>query len=61
MSIGGDGLFVLMSFLPIIVMLALIIFIIYFVIKIIKFMNAKTKADQIRNEKMDQLINMLRR
>ena len=43
-------------FIPFIIYLAIFIFSIYFVIKIIKFMNAKIKLDQERNQKIDELI-----
>ncbi len=56
---GGDGVFLLFTFLPIIFSLALIVFGIYFIIKIVKFMNAKTKADQERNERLSELIDAI--
>ncbi|KRF50534.1 hypothetical protein [Peribacillus butanolivorans] len=56
---ASDGVFVLLTFLPIIFYLVLTVFGIYFVIKVIKFMNAKTKSDQERNEKIDQLIKVV--
>jgi hypothetical protein len=52
------GVFVVLTFLPIILYLVLTGFGIYFVIKVIKFMNAKTKSDQERNEKIDELIKV---
>ncbi|MEF2097024.1 hypothetical protein V3595_20595 [Bacillus sp. CFBP9009] len=55
---GGDGLFALVAFLPIIFCLVITGFSIYFVIKVIKFMNEKTKLDRERNEKLDELIKV---
>ncbi|MFP3512641.1 hypothetical protein SB775_24055 [Peribacillus sp. SIMBA_075] len=55
---GGDGLFALIAFLPIIFCLVITGFSIYFVIKVIKFMNEKTKLDRERNEKLDELIKV---
>ncbi len=54
-----NGVFVLLAFLPVILSLVIIGFGIYFVIRIIKFMNAKTKLDQERNEKLDELIKII--
>ncbi|MED4697259.1 hypothetical protein [Peribacillus frigoritolerans] len=55
---GGDGLFAIIAFLPIIFWLVITGFSIYFVIKVIKFMNEKTKLDRERNEKLDELIKV---
>ena len=51
----NEGLFLL----PIIFYLFIILFTIYFVIKVIEFMNAKIKLDQERNEKIDELIKVV--
>ncbi|MBU8906140.1 hypothetical protein [Desertibacillus haloalkaliphilus] len=56
---ASDGVFVLLTFLPIILYLALIVFGIYFVVRVIKFMNVKTKLDQERNEKISELIKVI--
>ena len=56
---GGDGVFALLALLPIIFYLVLTGFAIYFLIKVIKFMNKKTKLDQEKNEKLDELIKAL--
>ena len=56
---GGDGMFVLLAWVPFIFYLVLTGFAIYFVIKVIKFMNKKTKLDQEKNEKFDELIKVL--
>ena len=56
---GGDGMFALLALLPITLYLAFTGFAIYFVIKVMKFMNEKTKLDQERNEKLDELIKAL--
>jgi hypothetical protein len=58
---GGDGVFALLALLPIIFYLVLTGFVIYFLIKVIKFMNKKTKLDQEKNEKLDELIKALNR
>ncbi|WML43990.1 hypothetical protein [Neobacillus sp. PS3-40] len=54
-----EGGIALLMFLPIILYLALTAFCIYFIIKVIKFMNAKTKSDQERNQKMDELVKIV--
>ncbi|MBV7507678.1 hypothetical protein KW850_20830 [Bacillus sp. sid0103] len=56
---ASEGAFVLLTFLPIFFYLVITVFGIYFVIKVIKFMNAKTKSDQERNEKIDELIKVI--
>ena len=56
---GGDGVFALLALLPIIFYLVLTGFAIYFLIKVIKFMNKKTKLDQEKNGKLDELIKAL--
>lgn len=59
MYMGGDGVFALLTLLPIIMYIVVIAFMIYFVIKVIKFMNRKLKLDQERNEKLDELMKTL--
>jgi hypothetical protein len=56
---ASEGVFVLLTFLPIILCLVLTGFGIYFVIKVIKFMDAKTKSDLERNKKIDDLIGVI--
>lgn len=56
---ASDGMFALLTFLPIIYYLALTVFAIYFVIKVIKFMNEKTKLDREKNEKLTEIIKIL--
>ncbi|TFJ93215.1 hypothetical protein [Lentibacillus salicampi] len=56
-----DGGFFLLSFVPLIFYLAIIVFGIYFVIKVIKFMNVKTRLDMERNEKIGELIKVIKR
>ena len=56
---ASDGMFALLTFLPIIYYLVLTVFAIYFVIKIIKFMNEKTKLDREKNEKLTEIIKIL--
>jgi uncharacterized iron-regulated membrane protein len=51
--------FALLALLPIIFYLVLTGFAIYFLIKVIKFMNKKTKLDQEKNGKLDELIKAL--
>ena len=46
----------LFAIIPILFYLGLIVLSVYFIIKIIKFINAKTRLDQERNEKLDELI-----
>ena len=53
-----DGMFVLLAFLPIIFYLVITGFAIYFVIKVIKFMNEKTKLDREKNEKLAEIIKV---
>ncbi|MFS0762311.1 hypothetical protein [Peribacillus phoenicis] len=55
---GGDGLFALVAFFPIIFCIVITGFSIYFVFKVIKFMNEKTILDRERNEKLDELIKV---
>ena len=45
-----DGMFVILTFLPIIFYLVLTVFAIYFVIKVIQFMNEKTKLGRKKRE-----------
>ena len=52
-------MFVVLTFLPIIFYLVLTVFAIYFVIKVIKFMNEKTKLDREKNEKLTEIIKVL--
>ena len=59
MYMGGDGIFALLTLLPLIMYIVVIAFMIYFVIKVIKFMNRKLKLDQERNEKLDELMKAL--
>jgi len=56
---ASDGMFVLFTFLPIIFYLVLTVFAIYVVIKVIKFMNEKTRLDRERNEKLTEIIKVL--
>ncbi|MGX6444955.1 hypothetical protein ACWM35_17215 [Neobacillus sp. K501] len=53
MDIGMFGLF---AFIPFIIYLVILGFTIYFIVRVIKFMNEKTKLDQQRNDKLDALI-----
>lgn len=58
-TIASDGMFIFLSFIPIILYIAIIVFALYFVIKVIRFMNEKTKHDRERNEKLTKIINLL--
>lgn len=46
-------------YFPIIIKLVLLCIGIYFIIQIIKFMNAKINLDKERNEKIDELIKIV--
>lgn len=59
MQYGGDSIYILLTFVPIIFYLILIIFGIYFVVKVIKFMNDKIKLDKQNSEKLDELIKAI--
>lgn len=59
MNDGFDDGVILMSILSSILNLALIVFVIYFVIRVIRFINEKTKLDEVRNEKIDELIKTI--
>lgn len=52
-------MFALFGLLPIIFYLVLFILVIYFVIKAVKFMEIKLKLDQEKNEKMNELIQLI--
>ncbi|KGR76186.1 hypothetical protein [Ureibacillus sinduriensis] len=54
----GD-IFILFTFLPIIFYLVLIVLAFYFVIKVVKFTNEKTKLDRDRNERLTEIIKIL--
>ncbi|MGG4267887.1 hypothetical protein [Peribacillus simplex] len=55
----ADSLFGLFAIIPILFYLGLLFLSIYFVIKVIKFINAKTRFDQERNDKLDELIKVI--
>jgi uncharacterized membrane protein len=42
------------------IMLAFYVFVIYFVVSILRFMKAKIRCEEERNAKLDQLIEILR-
>lgn len=56
---SASSLIGLFSIIPILFYLGLLFLSVYFVIKVIKFINAKTRLDQERNEKMDELIRVI--
>jgi len=53
-------MFGLLSLIPILFYLLILGFGIYFIVRIIRFMNEKTKLDKERNEKLDLLIKVIR-
>ncbi|WP_260398897.1 hypothetical protein [Peribacillus simplex] len=55
----ASSLMGLFAIIPILFYLGLLFLSIYFVIKVIKFINAKTRLDQERNEKLDELIRVI--
>lgn len=56
-----SSIFVLISTIPILIYLGLLFFVIYFFVKLIRFMNEKTRLDRARNEKLDALIKAINR
>ena len=57
---GSTNFFGLFAIIPILLYLAILGFIIYFIVRTIRFMNEKTKLDQQRNEKLDLLIEAIK-
>jgi len=56
MMAHGNWIVAFFAFLPAFLNLIIVIFVIYFAINAIKFMQAKTKLDRERNEKINELI-----
>ncbi|MFD4819270.1 hypothetical protein [Peribacillus butanolivorans] len=56
---SASSLMGIIAIIPILFYLGLLFLSAYFVIKVIKFINAKTRLDQERNEKMDELIRVI--
>ncbi|MED3688134.1 hypothetical protein P4534_04695 [Peribacillus butanolivorans] len=56
---SASSLMGIIAIIPILFYLGLLSLSVYFVIKVIKFINAKTRLDQERNEKMDELIRVI--
>jgi uncharacterized membrane protein len=56
---ASDGMFVLLTFLPIIFYIVLTVLTFYFVVKVIKFMNEKTKLDREKNERLTEIVKVL--
>lgn len=54
-------IFSFLTFLPFILFLILTGVGIYFIVKVIKFLNTKTKLDEERNAKINELIEAIRR
>lgn len=54
-----EGVFFLVALLPFLIYLALVIFAIYFAVRMIKFMNEKTKLDQEKNKHLAELVKVL--
>ncbi|WP_165786709.1 hypothetical protein [Heyndrickxia camelliae] len=48
------------SFLAMLIYLVIFLFIIYFVISVLRFMKDKITIDKERNEKLDELIKFMR-
>jgi large-conductance mechanosensitive channel len=53
------SIFGLFAIIPILIYLLILGFTIYFIVRVIKFMNEKTKLDQQRNDKLDSLIKAI--
>jgi hypothetical protein len=53
------SIFGLFAIIPILIYLFILGFTIYFILRVIKFMNEKTKLDQQRNDKLDSLIKAI--
>ncbi|MFE0503897.1 hypothetical protein ACWF7H_25820 [Peribacillus butanolivorans] len=56
---SASSLIGLFAIIPILFYLGLLFLSVYFIIKVIKFINAKTRLDQERNEKMEELIRVI--
>ncbi|MFU2014749.1 hypothetical protein ACM6Q7_06680 [Peribacillus butanolivorans] len=56
---SASSLMGIIAIIPILFYLGLLFLSVYFVIKVIKFINAKTRLDQERNEKIDELIRVI--
>ncbi|MFJ7976620.1 DUF4083 family protein [Peribacillus sp. JNUCC 23] len=54
-----NGFFGLFAIIPILIYLGLLVLSVYFIVKVIKFMNAKTRLDEQKNEKLDELIRAI--
>lgn len=55
----NGNVFGLFAIIPILLYLFIIGFSIYFIVRTLRFMNEKTKLDQARNEKLDNLIKVI--
>lgn len=60
-AMNGNGMFTVIALLPFIFYLVLIIFGVYFTIKVVKFMDTKIKLDQEKNEKIEHLIKAIKK
>lgn len=54
-----NGFFGLFAIIPILIYLGLLVLSVYFIVRVIKFMNAKTRLDEQKNEKLDELIRAI--
>ncbi|WP_057915246.1 hypothetical protein [Peribacillus muralis] len=54
-----SSLFGLFAIIPILFYIGLLVLSVYVVIKMIKFIHAKTRLDQQRNEKLEELIRVI--
>jgi large-conductance mechanosensitive channel len=55
----SGSIFGLLTIIPVLIYLFILGFTIYFIVKVLKFMTEKTKLDQQRNEKLDELIRAI--
>lgn len=56
MDLGGPGIAMLF---PLLITLAVYVFVIYVLVSVLRFMKRKNQLDQERNEKLDKLIQVL--
>ncbi|WP_134686947.1 hypothetical protein [Brevibacillus migulae] len=55
-SVGVGGI---MMIIPLLIMIAIYVFVIYVLVSVLRFMKKKSELDQARNEKLDKLIQVL--
>jgi|GEM_PF-3077231 len=59
MEMGGPGLMMVFPFLLFIVYLALLLFTVYFMLSVLRFMKQKNEDDALLNQKLDLLLASL--